>query len=82
MLAIRFYGPLADSIGKTIALDLPEGCDTVGALRNHIASAFPQTATLIADKRTRCFIDDRSAQDGDRLAKDATAEFLPPVSGG
>ena len=82
MIEVRFYGPLADLIGEAITFDMTATAPTVGDLRGVLAARHPAAAPLLADTRTRCFIGDAGAREGDVVTAESTVEFLPPVSGG
>ena len=81
-LNILFFGPLADMIGREIAVDLPEGVTDIQGLRAHLAFEFPDAAEHLTSPRTKCLIGDCVVMDSAALLPGSIVEFFPPVSGG
>jgi molybdopterin converting factor small subunit len=77
-----FYGKLAESAGRELALDFGGSApDTIGDLRK-ILAARPELAGEIMKSTTRAVVGDMLVPDSATLADVACVEFLPPVSGG
>ena len=80
-MKLRFYGRLADAIGREIELDVLDG-SSVANLRERLAADHPGAADVIRSSRSRAFVGDALVPDDFRVEPTQTIEFLPPVSGG
>lgn len=81
-MEVRFYGKLADRLGRAVELDVPpQGC-SVADLRRRLADAHPHAAGDLLSRTVRVCIDDRIASEDQRVEPGQAVEFLPPLSGG
>lgn len=78
-MEIRFYGSLAEVIGRQIDLDVPAG-SCVGEVRVQLDRRVPGAAEQL--RRARAIVADRAVSDEQCLDGSVPLEFLPPVSGG
>lgn len=81
-LDISFFGPLADLIGREIALDVPDDVTDIQGLRAQLALEFPDAAEQLHSPRTKCLIGDCVVSGSAALIAGTRVEFFPPVSGG
>lgn len=81
-MRIRFYGRLAEAIGREIEVDAATAGETVGALREALADLHPEAATELRRTALRACIDDTIVSEDRPLAGAAIVEFFPPLSGG
>jgi sulfur-carrier protein len=77
---VRFFGKLADSIGRELELD-GEGL-TVEALRSRLATRFPPLAADLLRPALRACIGDEIVSDDRVVAPGEIVELFPPLSGG
>jgi len=76
---VRFYGRLADAIGREIELDVRHEAP-VGEIRRSLAASHPGAAGAL--RLSRACVRDVMADDNRLLSANDDLEFLPPVSGG
>lgn len=74
MVTIGFYGRLAETFGREIEIDLPEGGATVRDLRARFDGLDPAGV--------RALVNDATAPEDARLGPGDRVDFLPPLSGG
>jgi molybdopterin converting factor small subunit len=74
---VRFYGNLADAIGRDLEV---EPSESIAQLRRLLEVRHPAAASAIA--RSRAVIGDTLVDDDCKLGPSDKVEFLPPVSGG
>ena len=79
---IQFYGGLADRLGRSINLDLPEAIRTVADLRQLLGEAYPDSAGEITSGALKACIGDEIVGDAHDLHRTDMVEFFPPLSGG
>jgi molybdopterin converting factor small subunit len=77
---VRFYGRLADAIGRELEVEFAPGC-SVADLRDKLAAEHPSMGDVLRGRAMTC-VGDKLVRDSHRLAAGETLEFLPPVSGG
>ena len=82
-IRILYFASLRERIGQSAEeLTLPDGIDTLGRLRAHIAARGAHWDAFAEGKSLRAAVNQRMAQaetsvdDGDEVA------FFPPVTGG
>lgn len=80
-MKIKFYGKLADIVGRDLDLAIVGHC-TIGELRERLSEAYPAIASPLQDKRVRAFIGSVIATDERQIRSHDEVEFLAPVSGG
>jgi len=78
-LKIRFYGRLADALGRELELE-GGGEASVGAIRETLVELHPGAAEAL--KLSRACVRNAIADDRQMLSAQDDLEFLPPVSGG
>ena len=78
-MRVRFYGRLADTIGREAEIDAPPGC-SVGEVRRRLAASHSAAAGALG--RSRAFVAATIVSDDRLIAPEDELEFLPPVSGG
>ena len=78
-MRVRFYGRLADAIGREAVIDAPDG-SSVGEVRRRLVASHSAAANTLA--RSRAFVAATIVDDERRMAPEEELEFLPPVSGG
>jgi len=79
-MKIHFYGRLAESVGREIEVDVPEGC-SVSELRELLATEYPRAANALGH-RVRALVGDAVVADSHIVRPGDSVEFFPPVSGG
>jgi molybdopterin converting factor small subunit len=75
---VRFYGRLADVIGREIELDVAP-C-TAGDLRRRLAERHPAASDIL--RRSRAIAGDVVIGDDQLVPDDSEIELLPQVCGG
>ena len=78
---IRFFGSLAEAIGREAEVAVPTGAQ-VGDVRRKLAELYPQAAAMLGRPAVRACIDDRMAAEDEGVPPGAELAFLPPLSGG
>jgi molybdopterin converting factor small subunit len=76
---VRFYGRLADAIGREAEVDAGEAA-SIEEIRRILADRHPTAAHALS--RSRACLNDALVDDQERVRDDDVPEFLPPVSGG
>lgn len=79
---VRFYGRLADIIGRVARFDVAEHGCSLGEIRARIAADYPEARDQILSSRVRACVGDTIVADDHRLRASDAVEFFPPVSGG
>lgn len=79
-MKIHFYGRLAESVGRDIEIEIPEGC-SVADLRERLAIEYPRAASALG-QRVRALVGDIVVTDSHIVRPGDSVEFFPPVSGG
>lgn len=79
-MKIRFYGRLADSLGRELELEVPGGCSVI-ELRRLLSDEFPDAADVF-QRQVRACVGDTMVADTHVLRASDQVEFFPPVSGG
>ena len=82
MMVVHFYGRIADRVGRSIELDLPESITTVADLRQLLASTHPDAAAEIASGLLKACIGDEIVGEAHDIRRAGAIEFFPPLSGG
>lgn len=78
---IRFFGSLADGMGRETKFEIPpEGC-TVAELRRRLAERDEASAALLKPG-IRASADQEMVRDEDRVAPGQEISFFPILSGG
>jgi len=80
-LRVRFFGRLADSVGRELLVSLPLPCSVAG-VRSALAAVRPDAASALLDASNRACVDDEIMSEASVVRPGATIEFLPPLSGG
>lgn len=80
-MRILFYGRLADTIGREIDLDAPDG-SSIADLRARLASEHPAAASALTGGRSLTCVAGTLVRNDYRVGAGELIEFLPPVSGG
>lgn len=82
-LNILYFASLREAVGRTSeSLPLPEGVNTVGALREHLAARGEGWVALAAGRNVRAAVNQRMAGGDAPLAAGDEIAFFPPVTGG
>ena len=79
---VTLCGRLADWVGGSIAVDIPENGCTVADFRRDLAAAFPALAADLACTRVRFCVDERVVTDDATVLPHHDIAIFPPVSGG
>ena len=80
---ILYFASLRERIGQEAEeLVLPNGIDTVGKLRAHLAARGTQWVALAAGKSLRAAVNQRMAQAETPVSEGDEIAFFPPVTGG
>jgi molybdopterin converting factor small subunit len=77
---IRFFGKLADSLGREVELPVSSAC-SVAELRELLQRAFPHSAKTLRGPVRAC-VGERFVADSHVVQPTDRVEFIPPVSGG
>lgn len=80
-MKVRFYGPLAETIGPEIEVRMAVGC-TLAELRHLLVAHHPNAEQPLRSRRALACVRHSVVQDDYILEADDEVEFLPPVSGG
>jgi molybdopterin synthase sulfur carrier subunit len=80
-MRIRFYGRLAEAIGREVELPGEPG-ETLGDVRRRLIASHPRAAEALARPAVRACLDDEVVGDDAIVAEGAELAFLPPLSGG
>jgi len=75
---VRFYGRLADVIGREVDVDV-QPC-TVRELRRHLAERHPAATDIL--RQSRAVAADNLIGDDQLVQQNGEIELLPPVCGG
>ena len=81
-LKIVFFGKLAETVGREVALDHGAAGTTIAQLRQALAARYPAAASDLLSQRVRACINDRIADDAEEVGPCDEVALLPPVSGG
>ena len=81
-MVIHFYGRIADRVGRSIELDLPDSITTVAQLRGLLGTTYPDAAGEIASGSLKACVGDEIVGDDHDIRQADTVEFFPPLSGG
>ncbi|WP_341631402.1 MoaD/ThiS family protein [Sphingomonas agri] len=76
---IRFYGRLADAIGREANVETLGGT-SVGQIRSRLLADHPHAAEAL--RRSRACLNDMFVEDVQLVTDEDQVDFLPPVSGG
>ena len=80
-ITVLFFATLRDLVGsRVLELELDEGVDTVGRLRQHLTTQYPEAADHI--KVALAAVNEEFAAKDDRIGDGDELAFFPPVSGG
>jgi molybdopterin converting factor small subunit len=82
MIVIHFYGSIADRVGRSVELDLPDSVTTVAELRELLGTTYPHAAVEIVSGSLKACIDDEVVGEAHDIRRAGTIEFFPPLSGG
>jgi molybdopterin synthase sulfur carrier subunit len=80
-MRIRFYGPLAEAIGREVELPGEPG-GTLRDVRRRLIASHPSVAEALARPAVRACLDDEVVGDDTVVPEGAELAFLPPLSGG
>ena len=78
-MIVRFYGKLADAIGREAKVDAVGGT-SVGQIRRCLLANHPHAAEALS--RSRACLGDMFVEDVQLVSDEDQVDFLPPVSGG
>lgn len=78
---MRFYGRLAERLGRRIALACPAGGMRVAEIRQSIVAQGGE-GVLLEPGRARAVVGDVLVGEDFRVRTGSTVELLPPLSGG
>lgn len=81
-MVIHFYGRIADRVGRSIELDVPDSVTTIAELRQLIGTIYPAAANEIALPSLKACIGEEIVGDFRDIRQSDTVEFFPPLSGG
>jgi molybdopterin synthase sulfur carrier subunit len=83
VIRILYFASVRESVGQEAEeLVLPEGIDTVGKLRSHIAARGAQWDAFAVGKTLRAAVNQRMAPADTALGEGDEVAFFPPVTGG
>lgn len=77
-MKVRFYGRLADALGRELELNVGEA--SVGEIRLSLTANHPKAAEAL--RRSRACVRNAIAEDRQLVCAQDDIEFLPPVCGG
>jgi molybdopterin converting factor small subunit len=80
-MRIRFYGRLAEAIGRQVELEPGEGA-TVGDVRRMLFDRYPEATASLARGDVMGCVDDQIVGDHIIVAAGKDLAFLPLLSGG
>jgi molybdopterin converting factor subunit 1 len=79
-VTVKMFARARDLAGQEqVTVTLPDGA-TIAALRQQLASEYPQLASLLT--RSAFAVNNEFAQETQVIPAEAVVAFLPPVSGG
>lgn len=78
-MIVRFYGRLADAIGREAKVEAV-GATSVGQIRRRLLADHPHAAEALS--RSRACLSDMFVEDAELVSDEDQVDFLPPVSGG
>ena len=78
-MIVRFYGRLADAIGRETEVNSGRAA-SVGEIRGLLLADHPDAADAL--NRSRACLGDVLVEDDQLVSADDRIDFLPPVSGG
>jgi molybdopterin converting factor small subunit len=81
-MRVTFFGKLAEWIGRSVDMELPEHTMSIGDLRVLIGDRFPHARDEMLNGKVRACVGDLLVDDGFLVGREHIVEFLPPVSGG
>ncbi len=82
-MKIFYFAGLREKVGLSEEhFDLPEGIDTVRALRAHLAGRGENWQALTQDRMLRVAVNQQMAGADTPLKGDDEVAFFPPVTGG
>jgi sulfur-carrier protein len=83
-MRIRYFSWLRSKTGvATESIDLPQGCDTIGALIRHLSGRYPAFAEIAeAQGSLRYTVNQRYVDHAHAIHPTDTVNFFPPVTGG
>lgn len=82
-IRVLFFASLRERVGVAAEeLILPEGVDTVGKLRAHIAARAGDWDALAAGNSLRAAVNQRMAHPDTTVSEGDEVAFFPPVTGG
>lgn len=79
---LRFFGRLADLLGREMRIDLPGESPSIAEVRSLLAERHPAAREQILSPRVRACVGDVIVADCHRVGAGQEIEFFPPVSGG
>lgn len=80
---ILYFASLRERLGQNAEeVALPDGIDTVGKLRAHLASRGAHWDALATGKSLRAAVNQRMAQAETPVLEGDEVAFFPPVTGG
>ncbi|WP_227814724.1 molybdopterin converting factor subunit 1 [Nitrogeniibacter aestuarii] len=82
-IKLLYFASLRESLGLADeSLDLPEGVDTVGALRAHLSGRSETWGRLAPGHNVRAAVNQAMAGDDASIKAGDEVAFFPPVTGG
>jgi molybdopterin converting factor small subunit len=81
-LTVTCYGRLAESIGRSIAVQLPSGVEDVAGLKWYLAGEYPAASAELRRLTTRVAIGAEIVADTEPLNGVREVELIPALSGG
>ena len=83
-VTLRFFASLRETLAVSQeSLDLPDGVNTIGALRHHLAArGAPWSEALAPQRPVRAALNQRMCDDDALLAEGCEVAYFPPVTGG
>lgn len=81
-MVIHFYGGIADRVGRSVELELPETVTTVAELRRLLGTVYPDASSYIASGSLKACVSDEIVGETHDIRRADMIEFFPPLSGG
>ena len=83
MLTLKFFASLREALNcSSEQFVLPEGVNTLGALRRVLSDRGGEWRRLTEQRSLRCAVNQEMANDETPIGSDDEVAFFPPVTGG
>jgi molybdopterin converting factor small subunit len=79
---VNFFGRLGETIGRRVAVRVPDGGCSISELRSMLVEAHPEAEADLVNPALRACVEDRIVSEDHRVKEGEEVEFFPPLSGG